>query len=194
MMAATLVAGCGHASRGPSPADVRTSKDWVVAPHVELIPQRGENDCGPAALDIMLTRWGARTSAVRIGQEQVAGVPDQGGVTAGELRNEARQLGFESFVFRGGFDDLSLELGGGRPVLVGLVREDRGKRSAHFVVVVGHDRGQAQWLVADPAEGWQVMPVDELRRQWSAADWVTLVLFPSKAETSTAGALRSSSL
>jgi ABC-type bacteriocin/lantibiotic exporter with double-glycine peptidase domain len=190
-------AGCGHVgpgateptlARARSTDDARLARDWTVAPHVTLVDQKGETDCGPAALDMMLARWGTARGAPLATAAAPAGGPE--GASAGELRDEARRLGFESFVFPGSFGDLDFELGAGRPVLLGLVRQEGDKHAAHFVVVVGHDGARKRWLLADPAHGWQTLRADELARQWKDASWVTLVLYPRTAKAPAAPGAR----
>jgi ABC-type bacteriocin/lantibiotic exporter with double-glycine peptidase domain len=173
---AAIGVGCAH-SGGVVAAPPRG--EWTVVPHVELVSQKGEADCGPAALATALGRWGV---SLPPGDP---GIPkDKQGVTAGALRDEARRLGFTSFVFEGAFTDLAVELGAGRPVVVGLVYADGDSRLAHFAVVVGRDARADRWLLADPARGVREVSADALRGDWGRAGWVTLVLLP-KAEGGT---------
>lgn len=167
-----LGAGCGHA--GPVTVKAPASGAWVVVPGVTVYTQRGDTDCGPAALATLLSRWGIAPATA------AAPAPAEGrGNRAGELRDEARRLGFRSYVFEGSFDDLDFEIANGRPVLLGLVRSVEARRSAHFVVVVGREMGGGRWLLADPALGLAVVAREHLARQWSASGFVTLVLEPA---------------
>jgi predicted double-glycine peptidase len=179
LVAALLAgAGCAHAPAATAvvpPAGAR----WVVVPHMKLVPQTGDADCGPAALEMALARWGAVPAAdawrPRGGEDR-----ERAGFSAGTLRDEARRVGFRSYVFEGTFDDLAAEIGAGRPVVVGLVRLQRGERLSHFAVVVGHDLPRQRWLLADPALGVQAVTTDTLRDDWARAGWVTLVMFPDR--------------
>jgi predicted double-glycine peptidase len=170
---AIAAAGCAHA-----PGDTRVvapDASWVVVPHMDLIAQRGDFDCGPAALAMAFARWGAAPPP-----EAPPPAPDGeagGAATAGELRDEARRAGFRSYVFEGSFDDLAAEVGAGRPVVVGLIHVERDARTPHFAVVVGHDAPRRHWLLADPALGLRTVREDALRTEWARAGWVTLVLF-----------------
>jgi predicted double-glycine peptidase len=152
---------------------------WTVVPHLTVVPQGAEDDCGRAALATALSRWGVSLSA------NDAALAPKGGITAGALRDEARRHGFSSFVFQGGFDDLALELQEGRPVVVGLVRLVGEQRTTHFAVVVGRDVRTGRWLMADPAVGVQPLSGDALRDEWARSGWVTLVLFPIGDSTAT---------
>ena len=96
-----------------------------------------------------------------------------------QLRDEARGLGFESFEFKGSLDELALEIASGQPVLIKLAQGDDRSR-ASFVVVVGCDEKQANWLIADPSKGWRTISSLDLLRMWSAARWVTVVVFPEE--------------
>jgi predicted double-glycine peptidase len=159
-------AGCAHTS-GPTPVAAPDGR-WIVVPHATLVPQRGDADCGPAALATALARWDAVPSA-RIWRD---------GATARALRDEARRSGFQAFVVEGTFEDLAAEIGAGRPVVVGLVRLERGVRTPHFAVVVGRDPRRNRWLLADPALGVQDVGADALETEWARSGWVTLVIYP----------------
>lgn len=177
-LGAVAALGCAHAPAGEATAPQDASR-WIVVPHVRLVAQTGDADCGPAALEMALGRWGAVPSAdawrPREGENRT-----RDGFSAGTLRDEARRAGFQSYVFEGTFDDLAGEVDRGRPVVVGLIRVERGTRTAHYAVVVGHDLPRARWLLADPALGVRAVAADALRDEWARAGWVTLVVFPTE--------------
>ncbi len=168
--------GCAHANTG---AAIGAPRDhgWVVVPHLTMVAQRGEADCGPAALSTALTRWDAAPSPdawrPRPGENR-----EHEGFSAGTLRDEARRVGFQSYVVEGTFSDLSTEIAAGHPVVIGLVLVEHERRLSHFAVVVGHDVGAQHWLLADPALGVHSVGSDELRADWGHAGWVTVVVFP----------------
>ena len=179
-LAVILGAGCAHARTG----DVVVAPDargWLVVPHMTLVAQRGDTDCGPAALTMALGRWSAAPSPDA--WQPRAGEPAaDDGVTAGALRDEARREGFQSYVFEGTFEDLGAEIGAGHPVIVGLVRLRGHTATPHFAVVVGRDTSARRWLVADPAEGVQMITRAALEAEWARGGRVTLVLAPKAAE------------
>lgn len=177
LMGAILAAGCAHARTG-APVAPPDARDWVVIPHVKMVAQEGDTDCGPAALAMALGRWDAAPSPDAWQPRRGEPAP-AGGVSAGALRDEARRAGFQAFVLEGSFDDLSAEVDAGHPVIVGLVRLERELRTAHFAVVVGHDAKVRRWLVADPALGVLALGRDALEADWARAGWVTLVLAPN---------------
>jgi hypothetical protein len=86
---------------------------------VSFLPQRHDDDCGAAALAMMLTYHRSPTTQAEILAEAPA---REGGVTAGELRDIARRRGFVSFVLVGDWSDLEGQIQHNRPVLVGLVK------------------------------------------------------------------------
>jgi ABC-type bacteriocin/lantibiotic exporter with double-glycine peptidase domain len=177
IVGALLATGCAHARTG-APVAPPEARDWIVVPHVRMVAQEGDADCGPAALAMALGRWDAAPSPDA--WQPSRGEPARpGGVSAGALRDEARRAGFQAFVLEGSFDDLSAEVDAGHPVIVGLVRLERELRTAHFAVVVGHDAKARRWLVADPALGVLALGRDALEADWARAGWVTLVLAPN---------------
>jgi ABC-type bacteriocin/lantibiotic exporter with double-glycine peptidase domain len=167
-----LMVGCGHA--GPAPiARAPDQGDWVVVPGVPVVEQARADDCGRAALAIALARWGQQVS-----ERDLPVPPGEGGVAARVLRDEARRRGFASYVFAGKFDDLAVEIASGRPVVVGLIRDDGERRLSHFAVVAGHDPRAGRWLMVDPAVGVRAVSGDALAAEWGRSGWVTLVIAP----------------
>jgi predicted double-glycine peptidase len=173
---AALCAGCAHARTG-QPVAAPNGRGWVVVPNVKMVAQRGDADCGPAALAMALARWG-RAPSPDAWERRAGDSSGDDGVSAGALRDEARRAGFEAYVLEGSFEDLAVEIGQGHPVIVGLVRLEHDTRTGHFAVVVGHDAPGGRWLVADPALGVLAVSRDALRTQWARSGWVTLVLAP----------------
>jgi predicted double-glycine peptidase len=182
-LGAAVAAGCALSSASVVSAP---ESGWVVVPNVSVVAQRGDFDCGPAALETALARWGVGvpTDAWR----PRPGQDPRRGVTAGALRDEARRVGFQSYVFEGSFEDLTAEIDAGRPVVVGLVRLERDVRTPHFTVVVGHDARLRRWLLADPALGVQDVSAEALRAEWARSGWVTLVVIPNEAAGKVEGA------
>lgn len=176
--ATMVVIGCAANTAGSwPPSNLVGSGNWVVVQDVTLQPQSGKNGCGPAALRMVLGHWGVADN----------GLPedDRHGTRAGELRDRARQLGFESFVLPGTVDDLHREISAGHPVVVGVARRERLHAYLHFVVVVGAERGLGEWLIADPDRGWRRIGMDELLAEWNATDRVMIVTYPAQAASPT---------
>jgi ABC-type bacteriocin/lantibiotic exporter with double-glycine peptidase domain len=167
---AAWLAGCGHA-RAPALARAPDQSDWVVVPGVPVVSQKGQDDCGRAALAMALARWGQQ-----IARGDVTPKPGEGGVSAGALRDEARRRGFSAYVFEGHFEDLAVEIASGRPVVIGLVRVDGPRRLTHFAVIAGHEAGGGRWLMVDPTLGVRSVSGDTLRTEWARSGFVTLVI------------------
>jgi ABC-type bacteriocin/lantibiotic exporter with double-glycine peptidase domain len=165
--------GCGHggAPVAPTLATAPDSGDWVVVPGVPVVTQKGQDDCGRAALAMAMARWGQPIS-----RQDVVPKPGEGGVSAGTLRDEARRRGFAAYVIEGHFEDLAVEIASGRPVVIGLVRVDGSRRMSHFAVIAGHAPGAGRWLMLDPALGVRSVSADALRTEWGRSGFVTLVI------------------
>ncbi|HSS39977.1 MAG TPA: cysteine peptidase family C39 domain-containing protein, partial [Polyangia bacterium] len=138
LAAASCYAGEAHDVSPRRAAALEADPAWKFVRGVPFIAQREDSDCGPAALAMVLSHFGVKTSLA-----EVAGLspPDKVGVRAGGLRDVARAKGMEAFVVEGTFNDLIDQLSRDRPVLVGLAKPIIGGRAlAHYEVVVGIDR------------------------------------------------------
>jgi ABC-type bacteriocin/lantibiotic exporter with double-glycine peptidase domain len=172
-----LVTGCyAGTARKISPARVATESGWEFVRDVPFVAQRGDDECGPAALAMVLTYHQLPTTPAEILVEAPA---RSGGVTAGELRDLARRRGFEAFVFAGTWDDLEGQIRHQHPVVVGLLQPMWGVRArAHFEVVVGINRAKRRVLSLDPARGWREDSVEGFAGEWAAAGRLTLAITP----------------
>jgi len=133
----------------------RASGDWVVVDGVRLQRQRTRVDCGPRALAMVVQRWGLdEAPALAIDPGRRGRRQDSSVIRAGAWS--------QGFRLRRALDDLNYEIDHARPVLLGLVRKDGRNVWSHYVVLVGHDRGGARWLVADPDTGWRVVTQKDL--------------------------------
>ena len=184
LLSVALVAGgCRHLAPAGFDAGFPSGSGWTRVEQVHLRTQNHLHDCGAAALDMVLLRWGRAAPA-----RAQAAMDATTGFTAGELRDQARGLGLDAFVFPGAVDDLLFEIDHARPVIVGVARDHANRRLAHFVVVVGHDSPGDRFLVADPDQGWGVIARADLDRAWSVAGHVTLVIHPRAGVTPIAAA------
>jgi ABC-type bacteriocin/lantibiotic exporter with double-glycine peptidase domain len=190
-----LVSACyaGSArSVSPSQASALTADpSWIVVPDVPFVAQQSDEDCGPAALAMVLRRFGV---PVTLAEVTAAEPPKDGGVRAGDLRNFARGQGLQAFVVAGTFDDLFGELGRGHPVLVGLAKPMTGGRAqAHYEVVVAINRRARQLLTLDPGRGLRENSLEGFAREWAPTGRVTLIAFrpprrpPDAAPVATGG-------
>lgn len=179
--APVLAALCGcytGSARVTSWPRVRREPGWVLVP-VAFISQQGLEDCGAAALAMASTYLGVPLSRAEIVRERP---PRDGGIRAGDLRDLARQHGFQAFLVRGTFLDFERQLGQGRPVIVGLAKPELGgKALLHYEVVVGFNRSRRRILSWDPAAGLRDDTVEGFAREWAPTDRLTLILLAPAA-------------
>ena len=145
---------------------------WRTAP-VPAVTQADENDCGAAALAMVIARWRPRLDRIAIAHA----VPLQTtGYRLGDLRDIARAAGLSAFAIAGDRDVLDHELARGRAVVVGLYRPYGKHLLAHYEVVVGlHRDGRVATI--DPADGeWHVRSWDGLLAEWQPAGRPALVI------------------
>lgn len=177
IVAAGAMAGCYHGSaHNVSPGQLRSDAGWVMVPAVPDVRQVSMHDCGPAALSMVLQRWGL-PQATR--QDLVKTLPDdsgKAGVTAGALRDLARQRGLRAFLISGRVDDLIHEVSAGRPVLVGLVQRYGNQALAHYEVVVGYNAVTKRLLLHDPAHGPREDGFEGFGAEWRPTGNLTLVV------------------
>ena len=71
----------------PSQASALTADpSWIVVPDVPFVAQQSDEDCGPAALAMVLRRFGV---PVTLAEVTAAEPPKDGGVRAGALPSPA---------------------------------------------------------------------------------------------------------
>lgn len=176
LAAASCYAGEAHDVSPRRAAALEADPAWKFVRGVPFIPQREDSDCGPAALAMVLSHFGVKTSLA-----EVAGLspPDKVGVRAGGLRDVARAKGMEAFVVEGNFNDLVDQLSRDRPVLVGLAKPITGGRAlAHYEVVVGIDRTDKKIVTLDPSRGFRENSLEGFAKEWVPTGRVTLIVFP----------------
>jgi ABC-type bacteriocin/lantibiotic exporter with double-glycine peptidase domain len=172
-----LLGGCSYlgTARDFDPREFGSTPGWVAVPSVPLLPQKEDQDCGAAALSMVLTHWGPAVSREEI-LAAVASAPD-GGLRAGDLRDFARARGFKAYLFHGDVDVLQRELSKGRPVLVGLVKPYITGGLTHYAVVVGIHPAAGTIVTLDPADGWRQNTREGFAVEWESAKRLTLVIF-----------------
>jgi len=159
-----------------STSELKPQEGWQVVGGVPLIRQPSEHDCGPAALAMVLRRWGIPADVGAVAR--ATGGPGQS-VPAGALRDEARRQGLQAFLIRGEVDDLVREVAWDRPVLVGLIQRYTNNRAyAHYEVVVGVNARSRQLLLLDPGDGMREDAMSSFRKDWEGAVRLTLVVGP----------------
>lgn len=149
---------------------------WIWISGVPEVLQRGDKDCGPAALSAVLAYWGRSTEPrdIQTSLGHTAGER----VGASELTSYARTAGFDAYVFKGALTDVTSELRQGRPVIVGVAKRYRDAVLAHYEVVVGvHPSSQAM-LTLDPAHGWRKNTLSAFMSEWEPTGRVVIVVLP----------------
>jgi hypothetical protein len=141
---------------------------------VREVRQRERDDCGVAAVTMVLSRMAPEASP------PAPRVP-AGGLRAGELRDLLRDEGLRAFVIEGTVADLEHELAAGRPVIVGTITPiSRKKAFHHFEVVVAYHREERRVATIDPAAGWRIHGLDDFVARWGASGHTAVVALPSE--------------
>jgi len=157
-------------------ADLAGDDGWEFVEGVPAVRQAANEDCGAAALAMVLGYW--KRPVTRDGIIAANPPAPDRGIKAAALRDFTRQQGLQAFVIQGQFADLDREIHWHRPVLVGVMkRYGRGVYS-HYEVVVGINRKDQRILAIDPAHGPRVDSREGFATEWAAAGQVALVVFP----------------
>jgi len=178
-LALALGAGCvpryAGLARAFDPAEL-AGDGWVRARGVPQVRQQGLDDCGPAAVTMVLGFWQLPANLDQV-RKQLP-IPD-GGLRAVDVRTLLRRRGLRAFVIEGTIADLEHELAAGRPVIVGTTKAvDRRRVRSHYEVVVAYHPGERRIVTLDPAAGWQVSPLDGFLLEWGASERTTIVALP----------------
>jgi hypothetical protein len=117
-----LASGCYHGTaRTATPADLADPRDgWNRVAGVPPVRQIAREDCGAAALAMVLGYWGVPITREAIGTGNPAAPAP--GIRAAALRDFARRQGLQAFLVQGELADLDREVGRHRPVLVGVMK------------------------------------------------------------------------
>lgn len=160
---------------------------WVRIENVKLVRQKGIKDCGSAALSTVLEYHspGGPAALERAAIDAALREEPGRGLSAEQLRDYARSHGFDAFIIKGVFDDLTHEVQAGRPVIVGVHKPvSSGEALAHYEVFVGYHPQRNEVLTLDPARGLRRFPVDGFMEEWKSAGLVALVIMPKEAAPS----------
>jgi ABC-type bacteriocin/lantibiotic exporter with double-glycine peptidase domain len=149
---------------------------WVLVEDVPLLKQKELSDCGAAALGMILSYWAKPVTVDALNKTLKPN--KERGIKAGALRDLARSYGLEAFLIQGKLQDLEEELKLGRPVLVGLIKDQQKSKFSHYEVVVGLNRPEGRVATLDPDKGWREEDLPTFLSQWKAASYLTLVVFP----------------
>lgn len=171
-----VAAGCSYrgTAEDADPADFDREAGWIVVRDIPVILQEAEEDCGAAAMAMALAHWRVPSSLEAIVRDCP---PKEGeGIRAGALRDYARSLGLQAFLFHGTFPDFEQELSRGRPVMVGLVKPHVNGGLTHFELVVGLHPEKQVVATLDPARGLRRNSYAGFVSEWEPAGRLTLVM------------------
>ena len=161
-------------------AATQQSAVWVDLPFI----RQEKRACGAASVAMVMQYW-IREGFLGIPAEQAE--PDRvhaaiyssqaQGTPASDLERYLREHGFQTFTFRGEWEDLRQHLSKGRPLIVCL--KPGGRDPLHYVVVAGVEGEYV--LVNDPAR----RKLTKFRRQsfeaeWKGTNFWTLLAVPSE--------------
>lgn len=153
---------------------------WLDVP---FVPQRKNDDCGAAAMAMLMNYWRnqghppALDSDPEVIYRELHHARDKG-ILGSALRGYLERAGFHAFAIRGTWDDLTLHLARGRPLVVGVAAPLNG---LHYVLVAGVDVNRDIVYVHDPARRKLLsIPRRNFEKDWRASGKWTLVATPAR--------------
>jgi len=164
---------------------------WLDVPFVK----QEKDGCGAASVAMVMQYWfnlrncadgkqagkGACAPSESVDAAEIHRAlyaPGARGVYASAMERYFKQRGFNTFAFRGEWDDLLNHLRKGRPLIVALKPSDAAA-PLHYVVVAGLDLRAELVLLNDPAQR-KLLKQDraDFEKQWNGANKWTLLALP----------------
>lgn len=175
---AIAVQGCSYlgSARDLDPEELRSQPGWVVVSSVPCIIQTAQEDCGVAALQMMVGYYGPVPTREDI--EKACPVQPGAGIRAKDLRDFARARGLQAFLIHGDVPDFLTELSRGHPVMVGMVKPYVSGAVTHYEVAVALHQGRQEIVTLDPARGWRSNSLEGFVKEWGPTGRLMLVMFP----------------
>jgi ABC-type bacteriocin/lantibiotic exporter with double-glycine peptidase domain len=177
-LAGLLGSGCASTTLEAVRNDVAAGHGHLIAT-VPFVAQDAYQ-CGPAALAMVLSYWGAVADPEEIGRALY--LPSARGVLNIELEFEARRRGFETRAFEGTLDRAKAELRRGRPL---IVFQDLGRGSLsvpHFAVLLGYDDRSEVVVLHSGTTAYRILSYAEFLRTWATRrGWSLLITPPGSA-------------
>jgi ABC-type bacteriocin/lantibiotic exporter with double-glycine peptidase domain len=181
LLGCLLSSGCYLGSaRNITAVELANQGGWEVVQGVPEVRQVAREDCGAAALAMVLNYWRFPITSNAI--IAVAPPARDRGIAAASLRELARHQGLQAFLIQGRQVDLEREIKRHRPVLVGVVKRYILRNYPHYEVVVGINRQQQRILTLDPAHGLRVNGWGGFATEWAKAGQLALIVFPRAPE------------
>jgi hypothetical protein len=145
---------------------------------VSFFPQPADQ-CGPAALAMILTATGMSVTPQALSQEIHA--PLQRETLQLELTAATRRRGRIPYVLRPRLEDLVCELKSGTPVLVLQNLAFSWYPKWHCAVLVGFDPARGEIILRSGCEARQTLPLRLFQRTWKRGDcWAMVAVAPHR--------------
>jgi ABC-type bacteriocin/lantibiotic exporter with double-glycine peptidase domain len=153
---------------------------WLDVPFVS----QEKDGCGAASIAMVMQYWFKRQGRADGDSVDAAEIhrslyePGARGVYASAMERYFKQRGFNTFAFRGEWEDLLNHLRKGRPLIAALKPSEAGA-PLHYVVVAGLDPQAGLVLMNDPARR-KLLKQDraDFEKQWSGVNKWTLLALP----------------
>ena len=170
--------GCSYlgSARDFDPEKLQKETGWLAVPNISPRLQASREDCGIAALEMVLARYDKTVPRELV--EKACPIEPGSGSRAGEMRDFVKSFGLEAYLIHGELSDFSRELSRGHPVIIGLVKRYASGAYTHYEVAVAIHPDRRQIVTLDPANGWRTNSLDGFLEEWEAAARLTLVVFP----------------
>lgn len=170
--------GCSYSgsARSFDPESLKTEPGWVKVDRVEPTRQETREDCGIAAMAMVLRYHDRDVPPEKLAK--ACPVQPGAGSQAGQMRDFAKSQGLQAFLFHGELPDFNTELSRGHPIIVGLVKQYSSGAVTHYEVVVAVHPERRRIVTLDPAHGWRENTFDGFLQEWQPAARLMLVVFP----------------
>jgi len=177
-----LTVGCTYlgSARDFDPETLDRDPGWLAVRRVPPVRQLRTDDCGVAALQMVLAYWDHPVDREVL--LSACPLKEGEGVKAGDLKAFARSYGLQAFLIHGEWPDFETELSRGHPIIVGMVKPYITGNFSHYEVVVALNRETHEIVTLDPACGWRINTAEGFRKEWDPAGRVTLILFKKLPE------------
>jgi ABC-type bacteriocin/lantibiotic exporter with double-glycine peptidase domain len=177
-----LAAGCSYLGSAQEfdPKALDQEPGWLAVRSVPFVRQQGMEECGLAAVTMVLAYWDHP-----VGRDEMLGAcPARAGegIRAGRLRDYAKTCGLQAFLIHGDWSDFETELSRGHPIIVGMLKPYVTGALSHYEVVVAVQTETKDIVTLDPANGWRRNTSEGFRKEWDPAGRLTLILYKEKAE------------
>jgi len=145
---------------------------YLKVPYIRQV----RNYCGPAALASVFRYWKHPVDQYELASE-FRPFPRKG-LSGAQLKQLATKRHFLAYSFVGSEEVLLRHLRKGRPLILALSTSELLNLN-HYVILVGWDEDQMEWILHDPADGaYQRLAAAKLLEQWSKLDNWTLLVVP----------------